>query len=187
MQVWNVLHAARWNTGCKKIAKNSPPEHHLTNLSGCIFATKVCIDNRQKLVKQQYLVHMSARYGELRPISGWDRFTSLGRPSKFQWVSRVGFVTAATSLNGGQLNFAQCLAVSSYIYTSVYIFGALAPNAVLQRAKFTLRPSIAFSYIGSVNARHSSIVDVSQTLRRWAEGATYIRQGGHHVGHRPTF
>jgi len=30
-------------------------------------------------------------------------------------------------------------------------------------------------------------VDVSQTLRRWTEGATYIRQGGHHVGHWPTF
>jgi len=24
-------------------------------------------------------------------------------------------------------------------------------------------------------------------LRRWTEGATYIRQGGHHVGHWPTF
>ena len=31
------------------------------------------------------------------------------------------------------------------------------------------------------------VVDVSQTLRRWTEGATYIRQGGHHVGHLPTF
>jgi len=31
------------------------------------------------------------------------------------------------------------------------------------------------------------LVGVSQTLRRSAEGATYIRQGGHHVGHRPTF
>jgi len=30
-------------------------------------------------------------------------------------------------------------------------------------------------------------VCVSQTLRRWTEGATYIRQGGHHVGHWPTF
>jgi len=28
---------------------------------------------------------------------------------------------------------------------------------------------------------------VSQTLRRWTEGATYIRQGGHHNGHWPTF
>jgi len=31
------------------------------------------------------------------------------------------------------------------------------------------------------------VLGVSQTLRRWREGAAYIRQGGHHVGHRPTF
>ena len=31
------------------------------------------------------------------------------------------------------------------------------------------------------------LVGVSQTLRRWTEGATYIRQGDHHVGHWPTF
>jgi len=31
------------------------------------------------------------------------------------------------------------------------------------------------------------VVSVSQTLRSWTEGATYIRQGGHHVGHWPTF
>ena len=30
-------------------------------------------------------------------------------------------------------------------------------------------------------------VGVSQTLRRWTEGANYIRQGGHHAGHWPTF
>ena len=31
------------------------------------------------------------------------------------------------------------------------------------------------------------VLGVSQTLRHWTEGATYIRQGGHHVGHWPTF
>ena len=31
------------------------------------------------------------------------------------------------------------------------------------------------------------VVGVSQTLRRSTEGATYIRQGDHHVGHWPTF
>jgi len=31
------------------------------------------------------------------------------------------------------------------------------------------------------------VVGVSQTLWRWTEGATYIQQGGHHVGHWPTF
>ena len=31
------------------------------------------------------------------------------------------------------------------------------------------------------------VVGVSQTLRCWTQGANYIRQGGHHVGHWPTF
>ena len=42
------------------------------------------------------------------------------------------------------------------------------------------------SHLGSVTARHSSS-GRHQTLRRWTEGATCIRQGGHHVGHWPTF
>ena len=59
---------------------------------------------------------MSPQYGELRHTSGWDRFTSLGYPCKFQLVSSLG----------------------------------------------------------SITARHL-VVGVSQTLRRWTEGATYIR------------
>jgi len=31
------------------------------------------------------------------------------------------------------------------------------------------------------------VVDVSQTLRHWTEGAIYIQQGGHQIGHWPTF
>ena len=31
------------------------------------------------------------------------------------------------------------------------------------------------------------VVGVSQTLRHWTEGATCIRQGGHHIGHWPIF
>jgi len=31
------------------------------------------------------------------------------------------------------------------------------------------------------------VVGVSQTLRRWTDGATYIWQGDNHVGHWPTF
>jgi len=42
------------------------------------------------------------------------------------------------------------------------------------------------SRLGSVTARHV-VVGVSQTLRRWIEGATYVWQGDHHVGHWRTF
>ena len=37
------------NIGHKKIAKKLPSGHHRTTLSGYIFATKTCIDNRKKL------------------------------------------------------------------------------------------------------------------------------------------
>jgi len=53
-----------------KIVENLPSGDHCTTLLGYIFATKVRIDNRKKLVKQQYLLHMSPQYGELRPTSG---------------------------------------------------------------------------------------------------------------------
>ena len=40
---------------------------------------------------------------------------------------------------------------------TIYTFpGALAPNGILPGAKFTLCPRLAFSYIASVNALHSS-------------------------------
>jgi len=47
-------------------------------------------------------------------------------------------------------------------YAMYTFLGAFAPDGILARAIFTLRPSLAFSYIGSVTAWHSSI---SQTLR----------------------
>jgi len=70
MQVWNVLHAARWKYRTQKSRQKSPSGHHRTNLSGCIFTTKARIDNRKKLVKKQYAFHMSSQYGELRPTNG---------------------------------------------------------------------------------------------------------------------
>jgi len=79
---------------CKKIAIWAPSHN-------CIgpYLHKACIDNRK---------NTSLQYGELRPTNGGDRFGSLGPPcSKFQRVSRLAFVTAATSLTGGQPNFAR--------------------------------------------------------------------------------
>jgi len=70
MQVWNVLHAASRKCETQIIAKNSTSGHHCTTLSGYIFATKAHIDSRKKLVKQQYLPHMSLQYGGLQPTSG---------------------------------------------------------------------------------------------------------------------
>ena len=43
--------------GAKKSRQKSPYGHHRTTLLSYIFATKARIDNRKKLVKQQYVLH----------------------------------------------------------------------------------------------------------------------------------
>ena len=68
----------------------------------------------------------------------------------------MGFFTAATSLNGSQPNLARCLAVSWTGTLYVHFWGLLPCNEILPGAKFTMRPRLAFSYIGSVTARHLS-------------------------------
>jgi len=140
---------------------------------------------------RQYLLDISSQYGELRPTNGWDLLASLGYHSKFQPVSSVGFVTAPKSLSGGQQNFAGCLAVSWARTPCIHFWGFLSPNGILPAAEFTLRPSLTFSYIGSVIVRHSSSgrqPNFVAWYKEWNYGtftdsATYIRLGSHHAGH----
>jgi len=110
----------------------------------------------EKLVKQRYLLQMSSQYGELRPTNGRHRLASLVHPRKFQRDSRIRFVNTPTSLTGSQPNLARCLAVSWADASYIHLRGLLPPGGILSGAKFTLRPSLAFSYICSVTARHLS-------------------------------
>jgi len=110
----------------------------------------------KKLVKQQYLLHMSSQYGKLRPTTGWDRSGSLGHPSKFQWVLHLGFVTAATSPNGSQPNFARCLAISWAGRLYIHFRRLLPHNGILQVQNSLSILQALCSPIGSVTARHSS-------------------------------
>jgi len=128
MQVWNMLHTARWKHRTQKSRQKSPSGHHRTTLLGYIFATKPHIDNREKNLLSSNMSCTCPYNMAVWPTSGWDRSGSLGHPCKFHRVS----------------------------------------------------------HLGSITAWHL-VVGVSQTLRRWTEGATYVRQGDHHVGHWPTF
>jgi len=128
---------------------------------------------------------MFSQYSELRAISSWDQFTSLGHPSKFQWFLRAGFVTALTSLNEGQPNFARCFSVSWAGTIYIHFWGFLPIKGILQDQN-SLCVQVWRSPILAALLHGSQVLGVSQTLRRWAEGATYIRQGGHHIGHRTT-
>jgi len=60
-----------------------PSGHHRTTLSGHISATKACIDNREKFVKQQYLFHISSQYGELCPLTAEIVWWVWGTPANF--------------------------------------------------------------------------------------------------------
>jgi len=81
MQVWNVLHVARWKCRMQIIAIWSPSH----NFVGLYLPNEGTYrQSEKKLIKQQYFLHMSLQYGKLRPTSSWDRFVSLGHPSYFQ-------------------------------------------------------------------------------------------------------
>jgi len=93
------------------------------------------------------------------------------------------------SLNGGQPNFARCLAVSWPVTLCIY-FRRLLPLTEFARCKIQLASKSAFCYIGSVTTRHSSSrrqpncgVGQGRELRN----LHHIPQSGHHVGNRPTF
>jgi len=66
------------------MAKNSPSGHHHTTLSGCIFATKVCIDDRKKNFLNSNIscrcAHNMANYGPLTAEIGLPVW---GTPANF--------------------------------------------------------------------------------------------------------
>jgi len=113
-------------------------------------------------------------------------------PSKFQRVSRLGFVTRATSFTGGQPNFARCLTVS-WVSTLYIHFRRLSPRLNFTTCKIHFGSKSCFPlywqrYCTSLKQRDQP--NFAAWYREWnygtfAEGATYIRLGGHHVGHRP--
>ena len=82
----------------------------------------------------------------------------------------------------------QCLAISWAGTLHRHFRGFLPRYGILPGAKFTSHPPMSCALIFLVVLLHSTwAVGANQTLRRWAQGATYIWQGDHHVGHWPTF
>jgi len=105
----------RSEMSCTRLAgnagpKKSPKIRHLDTIAQVCRAISLqlrqCRQSEKKLVKQQCLPHMSWEYGMLRPTSGWDLLSSLGRPGTFQRLSRPGSVTARHCSSGRHPSFA---------------------------------------------------------------------------------
>jgi len=105
--------------------------------------------SEKQLVKQQYVLHMSSQYGELQPTSGWDRFGCLGTPANFNWFCVLASLLQRRHSTEANQTLHDVWPSPGLVHY-IYIFG------ILSGAKFTLPPSLALSYIGSVIARHSS-------------------------------
>ena len=92
-------------------------------------------------------------------------------------VSRLGFLTAPTLLNGDQPNFARCLAVSCAVYNIYTFWGLLLPKGIFSAVKFTLRPSLAFSYCQRYCTALEQRPSIRQTLWRGKRnGITVLSQ-----------
>jgi len=154
--------------------------------------------SEKNLVKQQYLLHMSSQYGELSLLMAEIGSGVWGSPSKFQRVSRLGFVTEAKSVNGGQPNFAWCLAISWAGTLCVHFCHLLSLSGFLPAVIFSLRPTLAFSCTGIVTAWNLSSgrepncgVVQGMELRNFrsfsfsTEGATYIPRAAITLGIGP--
>jgi len=144
-----------------KIAKNSPSAHHRTTLSGCMFAAKATIG---KVVKKQYLLHMSSQYGE-----------------------RVGPLTAETGSGvwGTSANFNGFHVLASLLHRhhSMEVSQTLhdvwpSPGLVHYRVQSSLCVQVLHSPILAALLHGTRGVGVSKTFRR----GIFTRQSGHPIG-----
>ena len=149
---------------------------------------------KKKLVKQQYLLHTSPQCGRLWPSNCWDRLGCLGHPIKFQRVSHLAFVTAATSLTGGQPNFARCLAIFWAGILYIHFLGCCPSQNFAQCKMHFTSKSCVLLYCQCyctplqqwASAKLCSVVQGMELREFFTEGASYIRLGSHHVVHRST-
>jgi len=149
MQVWNVLHVARWKCRTQRIAKNSLSGHRCTTSSGYILAIKACINNRKNLLNSNISPTCSHNIVNFGPLTA-EICSGVWAHSEFQRVSRLGFVTTVTSLTERQPGLVHY----------IYILGALAPWRNSATCKIHLRSPILSALLHGTPA-----AGVSQTLR----------------------
>jgi len=96
--------------------------------------------------------HNMVNFGPLTAETDWRVW---GTPANFNgFCFLASFLQRRRSTEVNQT--AWCLAVSWACTLYIHFWGLLPPNGILPAGRFTLRPSLAFSYIGSVTPQYSS-------------------------------
>ena len=125
-------------------------------MSGCIFATKAYTNNGEKVLTaisppQVPTIWRTSAHYRLRSV--WEFGVP---PTNFNGFSSswLRYCSDVVHRRPTKLCTMFCRLLGCY---TVYTFSeAFAPDGILSGANFILRPSLAFSYIGGVTARHSS-------------------------------
>jgi len=174
------------NTGRKKSPK-LPSGHHCTTLSGYIFTIKACVDNQKKsLLHSSISATCLPQYGELCPTNGWDLLVSLGTPANFNRFRILASLLQrrrSTEVNKTLHDVWPSPALVHY----VYIFGGsctLTEFCQLQNSlgvEVLRSPVLAALLHGSGREPNFVAWYKEWNYITFAEGATYIRLGGHHV------
>jgi len=155
MQVWNVLHVARWKYR-QKLRKKSPSAHHHTNLSSYTFVTKACIDNRKSLLHSNISSKSLHNIVNFDPLMAENISGVWATPANFNGVRILSsLLHQCHSTEVSQTLYDVWPSPGLLHYTCTFR-GLLLPNGILPCANFILHPSVVASYIGSVTVSHSN-------------------------------
>ena len=170
------------NTGCKK----SPSGHHRTTLSGYIFATKARIDNWEKIVKQQYLLHVSHNMVNFGPLAADVGPVVRGTPTNFNGFRVLALLLQRRRSPEANHTLHDVWPLPGLVDYIIHFRRLLPVTEFCQVQNSMCVLQVLRSPIGIAAARHSSIghQSIFAALNR---GRHLCSAGGHHVGHWPTF
>ena len=198
MHVWNVLNAARWkyrrqkqqqqqqlfydplsgNTRVSRYQKKHSPTHHP--------------DHHPIFISFFHLPRPIV--SSLFKLRAWQSFctTSFFGGKKSPKIYHLGTIAQLCRAISSQLRHVSTMGkkpvnsnISPTCPHSMVKFGPLVAK-IGMLVSGTPATFSGFRFLAAL-LHDTRVVGVSQSLRRWTQGATYIRKGGHHVGHWPTF
>ena len=119
---------------------------------------KASIDNRKKFLNSNIsstCPHSMANFGSLTAEIGSGVW---GTPANFNGFRVLPSLLQRQRSSEANQTLHHAWPSPALVHGTLYTHfrGLLFPDGILSGTKFTLRPSIAFSYIGSVTAQHSS-------------------------------
>ena len=145
-----MLHAALCKCRTQKFAQNSPSGYHRTTLSGYIFAAKACIDNREKLGKQQYLLHTTRPYNMVNfgPLVADICLPVWGTPANFNRFPVLASLMQRHRSTEANQTLQDVWPSPGLVHCTLYMHfrGLLSPNGILPGAKFTASKSCILLY-----------------------------------------